>query len=152
MFWSDENFTLHVLKLRNKDVFLISIAPKEGVPQTAFFTGNEFSSLVCEMVKYCLDLPVEARGIPCPISCIEKTHGCLETMKAKIDKEGKMFVKFDECWLKYHGEPQKATFIWDEETGKAWIEAPNDEKRRKRVCPYCGATLSDLICPPRKPL
>jgi len=142
LFWIGKDFNLFILKLDKKDAFAVSIVRGEGV-QTALFTGNEFSSLVNEMVKYCLDLPVEARAIPCPITCTDVPHGCLETMKSDIQKNGKMIVSFDERWLKYHGDPDEVVFKWDTEAGKAWIEpVESPALRKKRICPYCGITLS----------
>ena len=132
IFWSGTGFQLFILKLKEKDSFIISTVETEKKPKTVgsatFMTGDEFSSLVCEIIKYCLDLPEVARSIPCPVTILDVPHGCLQEMKSKIHKKGDEYyinVDFDERLLKYHGYPQTWQWIQRNET---WGLSPDSSK------------------------
>jgi hypothetical protein len=123
IFWKMNDITLFALKLRDTHCFSI-VEPERQA--SIILSGDQFSSLVCELLKYCLDLPEVARGVPCPITCLQVPHGCLRTMKSKIRKSGDDFkttIEWDERLLKYHGcGPNE----WHWEEGEVGIGlAPN---------------------------
>lgn len=111
--WTDKNFIFLVLKLEDKDAFAVGIIePKNRERRSlALFTGDEFSSLLSEIVKYCFDLPKVARSIPCPIDLTKVPHGLLKTRRAKCRKKGDdvvIDIKWDPRLLEYHGvEPNE---------------------------------------------
>ncbi len=110
VFWKAKTFELFTLKLKDKDAFALSIIEKER-RALALLSGDEFSSFICEILKYCLDLPEIARAVPCPIDLTKVFHGCLQTMQTKLtERNGKIYLdigKFDERFLKYHGYPEE---------------------------------------------
>lgn len=136
LFWNAPNFEFYITKLKGKDAFGISIKRGEKV-ESAIFTGGEFSSLICECVKYCLDLPIVARRIPCPVDCSMVPHGCLQAMRIKQDKRGRRFMVMDKRWFEYHGRPKIVRAVEkDTPHGKAlFFEAVGSRalKRRKSL-------------------
>jgi hypothetical protein len=123
LFWKMNDITLFVLKI--DDTFALSIVEPTRRASIILY-GDQFSSFVCETLKYCLDLPEIARAVPCPVNCLQIPHGCLRTMKSKIHKDGNDFkinVDWDERLLKYHGcKPDE----WHWEEGKVGFGlAPN---------------------------
>lgn len=106
--WTDKSFNFLILKLQNKDAFAVGIVDPSNRSRRvlALFTGDEFSSFISEIVKYCLDLPKVARSIPCPINLTMVYHGLLKTMPAKLRKRGDDYVvdvKWEPRLLEYHG-------------------------------------------------
>ena len=66
-------------------------------------TTDEFSSLVCDLVKYLLNLPIVARKIPAPVTCADVPHGLLGE-DIEVPSEGDLVpIPLDERWLRYHG-------------------------------------------------
>ena len=102
-YWKGNEFELTIAKRRG----LIVLSIKKGENQeTASFTRKEFSSFICEVVKYILSLPVVARRIPFYLSCAtshEKPHGLLLSQKLRPDKNGDIWMKVNRTWAKYHG-------------------------------------------------
>jgi hypothetical protein len=132
IFWTDRQHTAFILRLKQRelklDSFVISIIDGES-RASMFFTPGEFSSLICEILKYCLDMPTVARDVPCPVTCVDVLHGCLQTMKMhKGRRKGEYFVKFDKRFLEYHGFPKK--FILFHKKGKIWIEPSTSEAKK----------------------
>lgn len=114
IFWKAEDFQLFILKVKERESFVISIM-REEKRISASLSGDEFSSLICEVLKYCLDLPEVARAVPCPISCREVQHGCLGVIKSPIkEKNGEFYLEldnWDERFLRYHGHPEEYEFV-----------------------------------------
>jgi len=90
IFWRDKSFELFVLKIKDQDAFVIAIIEpyRHRWRTLAMFTGDEFSSLICEVLKYCLDLPKLARSIPCPVDLTKVPHGLLEIKYVKFRQQG----------------------------------------------------------------
>jgi len=121
LFWDDGQNKFYILKLRNKKAFILSVFDKDK-PHHIFFTQDDFTSLVCEIVKYCFDLPLIAREIPCPIDLTKKFHGCLKTIQTKPDKNGRVKIRLDERWLAYHGYPKQLALVWNKEKSLLYLE------------------------------
>jgi len=132
LFWVDGQNQLFILKVKNQDTFILTIF-KGDKQSSIFFTGDEFSSLICEVVKYCLDLPRVARKIPCPINLTKKLHGCLQNMEAKLAPDGKGYVlELDERWMEYHGFPKELILEIDADKG-AIVLKPKSSKALVKI-------------------
>lgn len=124
LFWNDGQNKFFILKDRERNGFIISVFD-ENEPHHIFFTADDFSSLVCEIVKYCFDLPTVARQIPCPITLSKKLHACLQVQKGKITEDGCLKLKLDDRWLEYHGYPEELEMV---KKGNTWYLIPKGAK------------------------
>jgi hypothetical protein len=123
IFWRDKFFELFILKIKEKDAFAIAIIEPHHRQRRALamFTGDEFSSLICEVLKYCFDLPKLARSIPCPVDLTMVLHGLLEKKSVRFRQEGDNIivdVPQEPRLEEYHGvkewelfEPKKSEFL-----------------------------------------
>lgn len=130
VFWQGSRFRLFTLKVENKDLFVFSVF-EEDRRASAYLTGDEFSSYICEMVKYCLDLPEIARAIPCPVTLLQVRHGCLQTMSSKIIRKGDDYIAridWDARFLRYHGISGEAENWHWKKTDLGFGLAPNKSK------------------------
>lgn len=98
LFWRNPDETLWISRVPRVG-FILSVHPRRGKPQWTRFTRDELSSLVCEVLKYCLDMPEVARLVPCRVDASKKPHGIV--LKARGGK-----LVLDERWLRYHGNPK----------------------------------------------
>ena len=132
LFWNDGQNKFFILKVRKGNAFILSVFD-QGKPHHIFFTAEDFSSLVCEIVKYCFDLPAVARQIPCPIDILKKFHACLQTQKSRVTKDGRFKVKLDDRWLEYHGYPRELEFVDDNGVYYLMPKGGRDESRGNRT-------------------
>lgn len=110
-YWVGDNFKLFLNELEDTiDINIeggskATLTRKEGSLEDnigiikATFTQKEFSSFICDIVKYILEQPELAREIPFYTSSNSREHGLLG--KAICQASGG--IKIDELWLRYHG-------------------------------------------------
>lgn len=134
-FWEGEGFKLFIVKHGGR----VALEVKKGEGKTgalATFTKKEFSSFICEMVKYILALPEVARGIPFYESCalsFGRPHGVIHTAKVRKTKRGYV-IKFPRetynLWRRYHGLKQGDKIVQTWKEGGPLIEKPVKSKAK----------------------
>lgn len=135
-FWEGKGFTLYVVKHKGQVALAIKRGKPKGEPEIlARFTKKEFSSFICEMVKYLLALPEIAREIPFyeSCSCDRIPHGVTGTSKIHKGKGGyfvKVNPKISKLWERYHGVKRSSKIVeWVDEKGRLFY-APLKSKAK----------------------
>lgn len=128
-FWTTQDKSKLFIGWKDECVIL-GVQPEQEDKPTALvhFTEKEFSSFVCELVKYVLALPEVARAIPFYESCAaspERPHGIIGRSPIRKTRDGEYVLKLEGeyafalgLYCRYHGLEVGDKIVWWEEDGQ----------------------------------